>query len=97
MPRSEAEERGNRQVIFRIRGGEHIEVITKVVMLTVGITTDVTVRLFVELFTFAVPDSYFWALAGTFFGFLCGSIDGSAVPGKGEVKRSNKPGLYRVV
>lgn len=45
MPGSGTEERENREVVFRIGGGEHIQVITEIITLPVGIPSDITVRL----------------------------------------------------
>ena len=79
MPRGGAEKGEDGQVIFRIRGSEHIQVIAEVETPPVGIPSDVTVRLAVRTGAFTVPYSFFKAVAGTFFPFLSGGINRRAV------------------
>lgn len=67
MPGSGTEERENREVVFRIGGGEHIQVITEIITLPVGIPSDITVRLAVGSVASAVADAVFQAAAGAFF------------------------------
>lgn len=97
MPGSGTEERENREVVFRIGGGEHIQVITEIITLPVGIPSDITVRLAVGSVASAVADAVFQAAAGTFFTFLCGGINRSAIPSKGKIKKVNQPVIYRLV
>ena len=97
MPGSGAKEGENRQVIFRIRGSEHVQIIAEIPTLSVGIPTDVTVRLAVDTVALAVPDAILETVAGAFFALLGGSIDGNTIPGKGEGKQINEPGLYGMV
>lgn len=78
MPGSRAKERENRQVVFRVSGGE--------LTLPVGIPSDVTVRLAVGTVALAVPDAFFQTVTGTFFAFPCGGIDRGAIPGQSPVK-----------
>ena len=91
MPGSGAKERENGQVIFRVGGSEHIQVIAKVIAFPMRIPADVTVRLAVKAVASAVADTIFEASAGTFFPFPGGSIDRSAVTGKGKIQEVNKP------
>lgn len=97
MPGGGTKERKHRQVIFRIGGGEHIQVIAEIVTLPVGIPPDVTVRLAIGAVTLAVPDSFFQAVTGTFFSFPGGSIDRDAIAGKGKAQEIDQPGLDRAV
>ncbi len=97
MPGSGTEERENREVFFRIGGGEHIQVITEIITLPVGIPSDITVRLAVGSVASAVADAVFQAAAGTFLTFLCGGINRSAIPSKGKIKKVNQPVIYRLV
>ena len=55
MPGSGAEEREDGKVVFRVRGGEHIQVIAEVEPPPVGIPSDVTVGLAVDTVTFTFP------------------------------------------
>ena len=64
MPGSGTEEGEYGQVIFRVRGGEHIQVIAEVEPSPVGIPSDVTVGLAVDTVTFTVPNSFFEAVTG---------------------------------
>lgn len=67
MPGGRAKERENKQVVFRIRGGQHIQVIAEKVTFPVGIPSDVTVRLAVGTVALAVRDAFFQTVTGTFF------------------------------
>ena len=58
-----------------------------------GIPSNVTVGLAVDAVAYTVPNALFQAAAGTLSAFLCGSIDGGAVIGKG--KDVDQPVLYR--
>ena len=64
MPGCRAKERENRQVVFRIRGGHHIQIIAEIVTFPVGIPSDVTVRLAIKTVTLAVPEAFFQTVAG---------------------------------
>lgn len=91
MVGSGTEKREHGQVAVRIRGGGHIQAITKIVAFPVGVPSDVTVRLAVDAVTPAVADAVFYAVAGMFFPFPCGSADRGAVPRKreaGKIKQS---------
>ncbi len=90
MPGSGAEEREDGKVVFRVRGGEHIQVIAEVEPPPVGIPSDVTVGLAVDTVTFTFPDSFFKAAAGALFAFLCSSVDRRAVTGNGKVHEVNE-------
>lgn len=59
--------------------------------------SDVTVRLAVSPVASAVPCTVFQAAADTFFAFPRGSIDRSAIPGKGKIKKVNQSIIYRPV
>ena len=93
MPGCRAKERENRQVVFRIRGGHHIQIIAEIVTFPVGIPSDVTVRLAIKTVTLAVPEAFFQTVAGTLFAFPCGSIDRGAIPGQGKIKKIDEAGL----
>lgn len=97
MPGSRAKERENRQVVFRIGGGEHIQVIAEIVTLPVGIPPYVTVWLAIAAVTLTVPDPFFQAVTGSFFPFPGGSIDRGAIAGKGEVQEIDQTVLDRAV
>lgn len=97
MPGSGAEKREDREVIFRISGGEHIQVIAQIPAFPVGIPSDVAVRLAVDSVTPTVPDAIFQAVVGTLFPFPCGSVDRDAVPGNGKTAEVVEPVLYRTV
>ena len=90
MPGSRAKKGEDRQVIFRIRCSEHVQVITEIPAFPVGIPSDVTVGLAVNAVTFTIPDSFFKTAAGALFAFLCGGVNGSAVPGNGKVHEVNE-------
>lgn len=49
-----------------------------------GIPSDAAVGLAVDTVIATVPDAVFEAVAGTLLTFPGGSVDGGAVPGKGE-------------
>ena len=95
MPGSRSEEREYGQVVFRISGGEHVQVIAEIPAFPVGIPADVTVRLSVDTVAAAVPDSLFETVAGTFFTLLCGSVDRGAIPGEGKAGKTDQSVLYR--
>lgn len=90
MSGSRAEGGEEWQVIFRVRSCEHVQVIAEVEAPPVGIPSDVTVGLAVRTEAFTIPDSFFKAAAGTFFAFLCGSVDGRAVTGNGKLHEVNE-------
>ena len=90
MSGSGTRKRKNRKVVFRIRGSEHIQIITKIVAFPVGIPSDVTVRLAVSSVASAVPCTVFQAAADTFFAFLRGSTDWGAILDKGKIKKVNQ-------
>ena len=64
MSGSRPKEREDRKVAFRIRGCKHVQVVTEVMTIPMGIPTDVTVRLMVNAIAFAVADTFFQAVAG---------------------------------
>lgn len=66
MTGSGAKERENRQGVFRIRGSEHVPIIAEIPALSVGVPTDVTVRLAIDTVALAVPDAIFETVTGTF-------------------------------
>ena len=90
MPGSGTEEGEYGQVIFRVRGGEHIQVIAEVEPSPVGIPSDVTVGLAVDTVAFTVPYSFFKAATGALFPFLCSSVNRCAVTGNGKVHEVNE-------
>ncbi len=90
MPGGWAEEREDGQIIFRVRGCEHVQVIDEVETPPVGISSDVTVGLAVDTAAFTVPYPFFKAAAGTFFTLLCGAVNRSAVTGNGKAHEINE-------
>ncbi len=84
------EERENWQVAFRIGGGKHVEAVTEVVPVPMGIPADVAVGLAVKAVAFAVMDTFFKAVAGTLLTFARGGIDRSPVTGNGKILQGNK-------
>ena len=97
MSGSGAKEREYREVIFRIRGSEHIQVIAKVIAFPVGIPAEVTVRLAVKTIAFAVANTIFETFTGTFFPFSGSRIDRSAVTSQGKVHEVDKAFLCGMV
>lgn len=85
MPRSRPQERKNRKVAFRDRRREHVEVISEIVTVPVGIPTDVTVRLVVDAVAFTVTDPIFQAITGTGFPFPCCGINRGSITGDSKV------------
>lgn len=90
VPGGGVKEGENREVIFGIRGSEHVEVITEIVAFPVGIPANVTVGLAVEPVTFAVADAFFQTVTDPFFSFPCGGIDGGAVTGERKGAKINE-------
>ena len=90
MSGSGAKEREDGQVIIRVRGGEHIQVIAEVETPPVGIPSDVTVGLAVGTVTFTVPYSFFKAVTGALSAFLCSGVNRRAVTGNGKIHEVNE-------
>jgi hypothetical protein len=65
MSGSRAKQREYRQVIFGVRGSEHVKVVTKVMPFPVGIPADVAVGLAIDSAALTVADALFQAAAGT--------------------------------
>ena len=86
VPGRRTEEWEEGQVVFRVRGCEHVEVIAEVETSPVGIPADVTVGLAVGTGAFTVPDSLFKAAAGSLFPFLRSGINRGAVAGDGKMQ-----------
>ena len=97
MSGSGAKEREYREVIFRIRGSEHIQVIAKVIAFPVRIPAEVTVRLAVKTIASAVADTVFETFTGTFFTFFSSSIDRSTVTSESKIHEVDKAILNRMV
>ena len=57
MPGSRTQEWEHWEVVFRVRSCECIEIIAKVIAVSMGIPADLTVRLAVDPVAFTVPDS----------------------------------------
>ena len=90
MPGSRPQERKDRQVAFRIRRCEHVEIISEIVTISVGIPADVAVRLMVESVAFTVTDPFFQAITGTGFPLPCAGINRSTITGDSKVLKINQ-------
>lgn len=85
MPGSRSQERKNREVAFRVRCREHVEIISEIVAASVGIPTDVTIRLVIEAAAFAVTDPFFHAIARTGLPLPGTGVNRGSVTGNGKV------------
>lgn len=90
MSGSRTKQREYRQVIFGVRGSEHVKVVTKVMPFPVGIPADVAVRLVIDPVALTVPDALFQAVAGTGLTLSCTSIDRCSITGNSQVIQVNK-------
>lgn len=91
MSGSRTKQREYRQVIFGVRGSEHVKVVTKVMPFPVGIPADVAVGLVVDPVALTVPDALFQAVAGAGLTLSCTSIDRCPIAGDSQVIQVNKP------
>lgn len=81
MSGSRTKQREYRQVIFGVKGREHVKVVTKVMPFPVGIPADVAVGLVIDSVALTVPDALFQAVAGTGLTLPCTSIDRCSITG----------------
>lgn len=85
MSGSWSQKRKDGKIIFRIRGCEHIEVISEIVTSPVRIPTDVAIRLMVNPVAFAVTDSLFQAITSVGFPLASPSVNRNPITGDCEV------------
>ena len=83
MSGSRTKQREYRQVIFGVRGSEHVKIVTKVMPFPVGIPADAAVGLVVDPVALTVPDALFQAVAGAGLTLSCTSIDRCPIAGDG--------------
>jgi hypothetical protein len=79
MPGSRAQEWEHREVTFRIGSSEHIEIISEIVPVSVGIPADVTVWLMIITVAFTVADPFFKTVTGSGFPLLRSSVNRGSV------------------
>lgn len=91
MSGSRTKQREYRQVIFGIRGSEHVKVVTKVMPFPVGIPADVAVGLVIDSVALTVSDALFQAVAGAGLTLSCTSIDRCSITGNSQIIQVNKP------
>ena len=87
---SRPKEGKNGKVAFRVRSREHVEIVSEIVTVPMGIPTDVTVRLMVEAVAFTVTDPFFQTITGVGLPFPCSCINGSTITGDGKVPQINQ-------
>jgi hypothetical protein len=85
MTRSRTKKRKNGEIVFRVRGRKHVEVIPEIIAVPMGIPTIVTVRLMIETVTLTVMNTIFEAVTGTGLAFPCTGINRSSISGEGKV------------
>jgi hypothetical protein len=90
MPGSRPQEGKNGKVALRVRSREHVEVVSEIVTVPVGIPTDVAVRLMVEAVAFTVTDPFFQTITGAGLVFPCPGINGGAITGDGKIPQINQ-------
>lgn len=81
MSRCRPQQREYRQVIFGVRGSEHIEIIAKIMPFPVGIPADVAVRLVVDTVALTVPDALFQTVADAGLALSSAGIDRRSITG----------------
>lgn len=81
MSGSGTKQREYRQVIFGVRGSEHVKAVTKVIPFPVGIPADVAVRLVVDTVTLTIPDALFQTVAGAGLTLSGAGIDRRSITG----------------
>ena len=91
MPGSRPQEGKNGKVALRVRSREHVEVVSEIVTVPVGIPTDVAVRLMVEAVAFTVTDPFFQTITGAGLVFPCPGINGGAITGDGTSSPKANP------
>ena len=85
MAGSRSQERENRKVIFGFRSREHVEVVSEIVAVPVGIPADVTVRLVVDAIASTIVDTLFPTITGAGFPLSCPGINGSSISGDSQI------------
>lgn len=85
MAGSRSQKRENQKVTFRVRSREHVEVVSEIVAVSVGIPADVTVRLMVDAIAFTIMDTFFQTITGAGFPLLCSGINGSSISGDSQI------------
>ena len=90
MPRGETKQREQRQIIFRVRGSEHVEIITEIVPFSVRIPANVAVGLVVDTVALTVPDALFKAVAGAGLTLSGAGIDRRSITGDCEMIQVDK-------
>lgn len=85
-----AKQRKKRQVIFGIRGSEHIEIITEIMPFSVRIPANVAVGLVVDTVALTVPDALFKAVAGAGLTLSGAGIDRRSITGDCEMIQVDK-------
>ena len=91
MSGSRTKQREYRQIIFGVRGSEHVKVVTKVMPLPVGIPADVAVGLVIDSVALTVPNALFQAVTGAGLTLSCTSIDRCSIAGDSQGIKVNKP------
>ena len=83
MPGSRPQDRKDGKVAFRVRSREHIEIVSEIVMVPVGVPTDITVRLMIEAVAFTVTYPVFQTITGAGLPFPCSGINRGTITGDG--------------
>ena len=91
MSGSRPQEREHREIAFRIGGSEHVEIISEIVTVSVGIPADVTVRLVINAVAFTVADPFFKAITGAGFSFPCAGINRCSITSDSKIIEVNQP------
>ena len=81
MSGSRAKQREYWQVIFGVRGSEHVKAVTKVIPFPVGIPADVAVGLVIDSVALTVPDALLQAVAGAGLTLSGAGIDRRSIAG----------------
>ena len=90
MPGSRPQDRKDGKVAFRVRSREHIEIVSEIVMVPVGVPTDITVRLMIEAVAFTVTYPVFQTITGAGLPFPCSGINRGTITGDGKVPQINQ-------
>ena len=94
MSGSRPQEREHREIAFRIGGSEHVEIISEIVTVSVGIPADVTVRLVINAVAFTVADPFFKAITGAGFSFPCAGINRCSITSDSKIIEVNQPPFH---
>lgn len=78
-------------VVFGISGSEHIEIITEIIAVPMGVPVDVTVGLAIATVTFAVVYPFLKAIASTFFHSCTAAYIGVPSPDRERLQRLMYP------